>query len=333
MLVSIVVPVYNESKTIDRMYQSIQGQSYRNLEIIFVDNNSTDDSLKQLLAYQKIDPRVHVYQEHEQGVNPARRCGFRNSHGDAIFFADADDMIAKDGIKYLVETMKRTNADIVEGEVVPYHSEKQLSQSLCARMQQPVDKNNVQEIKNVKKIVLALWTHLYKRNLIKEDFFVNLNQYEYCIFNCYMYAVSEKKVKMKEPVYYYNLNKKGGLSSLEHTINGKDYFNACGQVWKYYADHGILSQNEEALGAICIEGLYETMKNIVALLEKERDQRHVSKVKELEQQLKELRELCKSFQFWYNPYVKNEIKMEAYPDPELRMQPYQRIYTKKNSTS
>lgn len=93
-LVSIIIPVYNAEKCIDRCLQSVQRQSYRNFEAIIINDGSTDNSLKLCQEYAKVDKRFKVYHMENGGVSRARNKGLDISTGVYISFLDADDYLA-----------------------------------------------------------------------------------------------------------------------------------------------------------------------------------------------------------------------------------------------
>lgn len=110
---SIVVPVYNGGKYLARCISSILGQTYNNLEVILVDNCSTDKSFELCKYYESIDNRVFVYQEEKSGASFARNCGISHVTGDYITFVDSDDFIEENAYEVLVGRMEETSADLV----------------------------------------------------------------------------------------------------------------------------------------------------------------------------------------------------------------------------
>lgn len=92
-LISVIVPVYNVEKYLDNCIESIVNQKYKNLEIILVDDGSTDKSLEICNKWKKIDKRIKVYHQENAGVSCARNKGIELSKGDYISFIDSDDMI------------------------------------------------------------------------------------------------------------------------------------------------------------------------------------------------------------------------------------------------
>ncbi|MBO7095774.1 MAG: glycosyltransferase family 2 protein, partial [Lachnospiraceae bacterium] len=95
-LISIIIPVYNAAKYLERSVGSVLKQSYRNLEIITVDDGSTDDSLELLNSFASSDSRVKVIHKENGGSSSARNAGLKAATGEYIGFIDADDYIEYD---------------------------------------------------------------------------------------------------------------------------------------------------------------------------------------------------------------------------------------------
>ena len=91
--VSIIVPIYNKEKYLEKCLDSILGQTYRDLEIILVDDGSTDNSLVICQHYAEKDPRIKIYHKPNGGVSSARNLGLEKSTGKYISFVDPDDFI------------------------------------------------------------------------------------------------------------------------------------------------------------------------------------------------------------------------------------------------
>ena len=111
-LVSVIIPVYNAKKYLRNCIESIVSQTYHNLEIILVDDGSTDDSKKLVDDYAKSDRRIKVFHQKNMGLSGARNTGIKNATGKYITFIDSDDYIEPDMIKSLYEALIDSQADI-----------------------------------------------------------------------------------------------------------------------------------------------------------------------------------------------------------------------------
>ena len=110
--VSIIVPVYNVEKYIEKCLNSLISQSYRNIEIILIDDGSKDNSGKICDKYKKKDPRIKVIHKENAGVSEARNSGIQKATGKYLCFVDADDFVMNDYIKYLHKLIAINCSDI-----------------------------------------------------------------------------------------------------------------------------------------------------------------------------------------------------------------------------
>lgn len=111
-LVSIVVPIFNAAKYLPACLDSVTNQTYQNLEIILVDDGSTDNSYQIAKSYAKKDPRIKLVHQKNQGLSGARNTGITKSTGTYLTFIDSDDEIKPDFIEKLLIALQKTNADI-----------------------------------------------------------------------------------------------------------------------------------------------------------------------------------------------------------------------------
>ena len=111
--VSIIIPIYNSDKTIDRCLKSIINQTYRNIEVICINDGSFDNSYKILQNYLRTDSRIKVINQTNKGVSSARNNGIKNSTGKYIMFVDADDYLKNNMIELLVKSIKKDSSDLL----------------------------------------------------------------------------------------------------------------------------------------------------------------------------------------------------------------------------
>ena len=111
--VSIVVPIYNAEKFLTTTVDSIIAQTYKNIEIILVNDGSTDGSLALCQTFLEKDKRIKVVDKQNGGVSSARNCGIHTASGEFIMFVDSDDLIEKDACEKLVKNAIATKSDIV----------------------------------------------------------------------------------------------------------------------------------------------------------------------------------------------------------------------------
>lgn len=112
-LVSIVIPIYNVEKYLKEALESVINQTYKNLEIILVNDGSTDNSGKIARNYEKLDKRVSVINQVNQGLSEARNVGLKKSTGKYIYFFDSDDILEVTAIEKCYKLASLKNLDLV----------------------------------------------------------------------------------------------------------------------------------------------------------------------------------------------------------------------------
>lgn len=111
-LISIVIPIYNAEKYLEECLNSIKNQTYKNIEVIMVNDGSKDDSETICKRFSEDDARFRYFTKVNGGVSSARNLGLDNVKGDYITFIDADDWIAEKHLELLINSIKKTNSDI-----------------------------------------------------------------------------------------------------------------------------------------------------------------------------------------------------------------------------
>ncbi|MGV3354313.1 glycosyltransferase family 2 protein [Streptococcus orisratti] len=108
-VVSIIIPIYNVQQYLSRCLESVINQSYKNIEIILVNDGSTDSSLEICEKFSQIDQRIKLYSKSNGGLSDARNFGIEKSTGNYITFVDSDDFISEDYVEYLYYLLKKFN--------------------------------------------------------------------------------------------------------------------------------------------------------------------------------------------------------------------------------
>lgn len=111
-LISVIVPVYNTAKYLSACLDSVIHQTYQNLEIILINDGSTDNSSSIIQDYVKKDSRIKVINQKNQGLSGARNQGLKKATGDYVTFVDSDDKIAPTMLANLISALQKTHSDI-----------------------------------------------------------------------------------------------------------------------------------------------------------------------------------------------------------------------------
>lgn len=214
-LISIVVPVYNVEAYIEHCIQNILSQTYRNLEVIIVNDGSPDNSIKIAKELTKDDPRFIYIDKENGGQSDARNAGLDIATGDYIFFCDPDDFIFEKSIENLYYASVLTNADIVVGsfcrfdEGMFYFYPVQKEELL-----HPVSsKEAIMGMDDEEDYTLlrysAVWGKLFKKHLFNTIRFPKGKYAEDQFIMWRLYLASKVIVRYQSDVYVYRVNYKG----------------------------------------------------------------------------------------------------------------------------
>lgn len=219
-LISIIVPVYNAQSYLSNCIDSLIGQSYKNLEIIFVNDGSTDNSLNVLKKYKEKDSRILIIDKKNAGVSAARNDGMKVSSGQYVMFVDSDDWIDTVTCEKAISTLLEKKADIVMWSYVS-ESENRSAKKEIFIGEHVFEGDSIKEKLHRRFIGLVdeelehpeladslcpVWGKLYRKDLISEIAFVDLNKigtYEDGLFNLFVFEKPNKVVYLPEYFYHY----------------------------------------------------------------------------------------------------------------------------------
>jgi glycosyltransferase involved in cell wall biosynthesis len=164
-LVSVIVPVFNVDQYIQSCLNSILAQTYLNLEIILVNDGSTDKSGEICDKYAKNDKRIKLEHKENEGVSVARNTGIELSTGEWIMFVDADDWIEKDMVEKLLESVKFYNADLC---YCNYSIDKK-GHSVLRNFGYDIQDKHTDVVKSYCQAFTSVCAKLYNRSLILKN--------------------------------------------------------------------------------------------------------------------------------------------------------------------
>ncbi len=220
-LISIIIPVYNTEKYLERCINSVLQQTYQDVEIILIDDGSTDASGEICDLYQRKDSRVKVIHKENAGVTSARRKGLELSRGEYVGFIDSDDWVDPDMYINMYDTINRETIDIV---CTGYFEENSGSTFV---VYDEVDEGLYQS-EDIEKLALSmlelgkgkiqpsLCTKLYRKDIILsaiaklED---EVTFGEDCLLNFFCFLLCKKVIVKKEAYYHYAMNEASACHS------------------------------------------------------------------------------------------------------------------------
>lgn len=217
--ISIIIPVYNSEKYIEKCLNSVLNQSYKNLEIICINDGSTDNSEEIIKKYKKIDKRIILFNKNNSGVSDTRNFGISKSSGNYIMFLDSDDYIEE---KYIEELEKNLHdAEIIKSAYTEVNLDKEEKKSIYKN-----NKNDyIFDITYPKELENHLKTSEYnssccrliKKSLIIENnikFDSNLKYGEDMLFSFECYMNSKKTLYIKNYGYNYLINNTSAMKNM-----------------------------------------------------------------------------------------------------------------------
>ena len=203
--ISVIIPVYNVEKYLSACMESIIHQTYKNLEIILVNDGSTDSCPQICEEYAAKDNRIKVIHKKNEGSAEARNEGLKLVTGDFVGFVDSDDFLSKDFYKTLIYLLEKNNADIVECGFYEFNNTNKIENN-------PVTKNLLEEIfdtENAMKAIMegplsvVIWNKLYKKELLQDINFPTGKYIDDVFWTYKVFGNAKKIVKIKEKLYFY----------------------------------------------------------------------------------------------------------------------------------
>ena len=223
-LVSIIIPVYNSAAFLPKCLENVCGQTLCDIEIICVNDASTDDSFSMLRDYANKDERIKIINLQEnKGAAVARNIAVESARGQYLGFVDADDFIDKNFYEKLVERAVKTNADVVKGNLMIY-----CPTTKTAKKEAWIDINEDAR-RHKANFYFLFYSAIYKTSIIKENsvkFLEGLIHFEDPYFTIKA-ALFYQKLEVIDDVFYYYVNNpnsisrhKVGIKHVESLISG-----------------------------------------------------------------------------------------------------------------
>ena len=238
-LVSIVVPIYKVEKYLARCVNSLTSQTYKNIEIILVDDGSPDNCPKMCDEYAKNDKRIKVIHKKNGGLSDARNVGLGLSRGEYIAFVDSDDYVSTNFIEVLLNTCYKNGADI---SCCNFY---RVSNGRDTIAQKHMSSKNFTNVEAIRDIFLAnslceimTWNKLYRTSLFKDnDIKFPVGKVHEDNFTTYKLLYYANKITfVNQPLYYYLQR---GDSIMGQTFNENrlavlDMFSEAEAFFKYH---------------------------------------------------------------------------------------------------
>lgn len=227
-LVSIIVPAFNAEKYIEKCISSILDQTYTNIEVIVVDDGSTDKTRQLIDIISQQDSRIRVLHKKNAGVSAARNSGIEISTGDYLVFVDADDFITQDYVEYMQSLIENTDSEFCLSKRCFTKSGEKQTQS------ENIEKLTPEEATALllsPDVIVGCWNKIFKRSLIVNNniwFSTTLFYGEGLTFITTVSQISKSVGVGNRKVYYYRRNNEASATTkfdINKLYNGEKALN------------------------------------------------------------------------------------------------------------
>ena len=249
-LVSIIIPVYNAAPYLAACLESVRRQRYENIEILLINDGSSDSSPHICEMYARVDPRIRVVDKPNGGVSSSRNLAMEQARGEYLQFVDSDDWIDRNASRLLVERALETEADLVISHFCRVSGDKITVSGFLNQY------NGMGQHEFARRLMEepasfyygVMWNKLYKKAIIAEHHIrcsENLRWSEDFLFNLEYIRYAERFAALETPIYYYRKNENSITSTaltVTNTVQTKlelfEYYKAL------YTDLGLYEQSK-----------------------------------------------------------------------------------------
>ena len=248
--ISVIVPVYNVEKYLENCLTSLKEQTFKDIEILCINDGSTDDSLKILNRFSKSDARFRVFSQVNSGPAKARNVGLQNARGEFIMFCDADDTYTPDMCAQMYRAITRENVDVVMCDTKGFKKDLRLNINLWYFPFNAGKYKLNQDL--ISRINVFLWNKIFRASLIRKykiDF-PEGHKSDDNLF-VYKYLMSAESIDFLDKKLYNHFDRENSIMDLfrSNGIKLNDLFDKSdimSLLWDYLNDRNLLERNREA---------------------------------------------------------------------------------------
>lgn len=276
--VSVIIPVYNTEPYLRQCLDSVVNQTLKDIEIICVDDGSTDGSLSILKEYEQKDLRVTVISQPNEGQSSARNNALRCAQGEYIDFLDSDDYLALDALEKALRAARENDLDAVVFGVEPFYQSEWLARNPPVVYRQRAEATGVmtgvQYVKTAKDrgtYIVTAWIALWRRALLEKNgvTFKKGIIHEDNLFSFQAYMAAERVMRIPDRLYHRRLREDSIMTRPVSAKNVIGYFTCAVGVMQY----GLRNEDTDKEREIKREYtrmIQETRRNYMAISDEER---------------------------------------------------------------
>lgn len=227
-LVSIIVPIYNVDQYLSECLDSIVKQTYTNLEIILVDDGSTDQCYEIAHGYEIRDSRIILLRKENGGAASAKNLGLNTAKGKYVALVDSDDYLDEKYIEILVNAIEQNDAEIAVCSYYECYVDQKYEHKVSNSLTKYTEKQYLEHFLNEWTCGIA-WNKIFKKNLLKNVRYEEGHKIDDEFFTYKAVLNSKNIVEIPVSLYYYRIRKTGIMrsSTREHIIKDKiDYLSS-----------------------------------------------------------------------------------------------------------
>ena len=256
-LVSIIVPVYKVEQYLKRCMDSILNQTYKNIEVIMVNDGSPDNCPALCDEYEKIDSRVRVIHKENGGLSSARNVALDTLNGDYVFFVDSDDWLALDTLEVLNEYLEK-DYDMISFQRTYLTEEKVVEKG--EKNPKDMDVSQYIDASFLGRYDFFVTTKIFKTEVFNNVRFLEGRNYEDLEIMHRLFLNMEKVVGLDYFLYYYWKGNEGAITNTITMKNIKDHYLSANEIYraskKYLEDRGKDASNIVAWYKVEMTQLY-----------------------------------------------------------------------------
>ena len=264
--VSIVVPVYNVEKYLSECMDSLVNQTLKNIEIVCVNDGSTDESLKILNKYAKDDNRIVIIDKKNTGYGDSMNLGFEKATGEYVGIVESDDFIELDAFEKMYEIAKKNDVEIVKANFYEYVTDKgadvhKSTLFLKDEVGRVVDPRSSRHVFYQQP---SIWSAIHKREFLEENEIKFLPSagasYQDAGFNFKIFATARKVYFLNDAFLHYRCdNPNSSVKSEGKVYAVKEEYD---EVEKYLEQHGLMKYYGDTLAIVRMGGYIWNMRRL-----------------------------------------------------------------------
>lgn len=249
MTVSVIIPVYNVEPYLERCLQSVEKQTYRDAEVIIVNDGSTDNSYQIIDRYVARNPHFTAYTTENNGLGGARNFGLTKAGGEYVVFLDSDDYIAEDCLEKFVAAAQANNSDMVVCNSVDVQEDG----TVIERNENNV-RNQTVTLSDAPQILLnrpCAWAKMYRRSLFEGLGYVAREWYEDLRLTPKLYLRAKSITYIEDALFFY-VQRAGSIMNNAKAVRNLEIIEAFDDLIAYFKEQGVYDQFKDELEFLVI---------------------------------------------------------------------------------